>query len=299
MELRDTIKEIIKNHCENGGMILGQCLSAVGWVNNTIDPETKNLIELPMTDVAATDIAAGAAVAGRRPILVIRFQDFLLLNGNALIVFAAKRKEIFGKSCPVFVRAIGREGKGTGNSHSGKLHSTFMHFPGLRIWAPITPMEYKACWNDFMLNDEPLICFEHQATFDNDEEFYSTFQKDADITIFAISFARINALKAIDILKKEGIVCNIIYLIQLRPYSVCDTVVELLRKSKRGLVVDTGFETCGAGRDFAYQLTQASGIIVKAIGLEDKSVGVAKGYENLTPSSEKIVETVKKMVCND
>ena len=294
--LRDTIREIIKKHLETGGLIGGQCLSAVGFVNNTIPNQTKGVIEAPMSDVGFADIMVGTAIAGRRPILVIRFQDFLLLNGNALIVFAAKRKEIFGKSCPIFVRALAREGKGTGNSHSGKLHSMFMHFPGLRIWAPITSGEYRACWKDFMEHDDPLICFEHQSTFDNDKELNSLCQKDADITIFAISFARFNALEAVDILKRDGIKCNIVHLVQLRPYSVCDTVVEMLRKSKRGLVIDTGFEICGAGRDFAYQLTQVSGVIVKAIGLEDKSVGVSKKHENLTPSSKKIVETVKEML---
>jgi len=295
-DLKETIREITKNHCENGGMIFGQCLSAVGWVNNTIDPETKNLIELQMTDVAGADIAVGAAITGRRPILVIRFQDFLLLNGNALIVFAAKRKKIFGKSCPIFVRALAREGNGTGNSHSGKLHSMFMHFPGLRIWAPVSPGEYKACWSDFMRNDDPLICFEHRTTFNNDKEFHSVSQENADIAIFAISLARFNALEAIDILKKDGIKCDMFHLAQLRPYSVCDASAQSLKKSKRGLVIDTGFETCGAGRDFAYQLTQASGVVVEAMGIKDKSVGVAKEYENSTPSAEEIAQKVKEML---
>lgn len=294
--LRDTIRGIIKNHLDEGGLIGGQCLSAVGFVDNTIPDQTKGIIEAPMSDVGFADIMVGTAIAGRRPILVIRFQDFLLLNSNALIVFAAKRKEIFGKSCPIFVRALAKEGDGTGNSHSGKLHSMFMHFPGLRIWCPITPREYKACWKDFMDNDDPLICFEHRATFDNDKEFYSETQKDADITIFAISLARINALKAVELLKKDGIKCNMIHLIQLRPYSVCDTVIEILKKSKRGLVIDTGYESCGASRDIAYQLTHASGVIVEALGLEDKSAGVAKGYENLTPSVEKITEKIREII---
>jgi acetoin:2,6-dichlorophenolindophenol oxidoreductase subunit beta len=56
--LAETIKEITRIHLEqNNGLILGQCLSAVGWVNNTV-PDCKNIVELPMSDVAAAGIAA-------------------------------------------------------------------------------------------------------------------------------------------------------------------------------------------------------------------------------------------------
>lgn len=289
----ETIKKITRKHLEKDGLLFGQAIKAVGWINNTV-PDCKNIIELPMSDVSNMGIACGAAIAGRRPIIVIRFQDFMWLNGSVLVNYAAKSKDILGTPTPIFVRVLAKDNAGC--VHSGKLHSMFMHFPGLRIWAPITPGEYRACWNDFMQNDDPVICFEHRATFENDKEFCSVYQKDADITIFAISFARLNALEAIDILKKDGIKCNMIHLIQLKPYKVCDTIVEILRKSKRGLVIDTGFETCGAGRDFAYQLTEASGIIVKAIGLEDKSVGIAKEHKNLTLSLEKIIKAVKELI---
>lgn len=294
--LRETIKEVIQNHLDKGGLIGGQCLSAVGFVNNTIPDQTKGVIEAPMSDVGFADIMVGTAIAGRRPIVVIRFQDFLLLNGNALIMFAAKRKEIFGKSCPIFVRAIAREGNGTGNSHSGKLHSMFMHFPGLRIWAPITPLEYKECWKDFMEHDDPLICFEHALTLNNKDEMQEVRKCEPSFTLFGVSYARMNILKAADTLKRYGIDCDYFPITKLRPFQISKSWVESLQESQAGLVVDTGFETCGAARDIAYQLTQASGVIVGALGLEDKSVGVAKEYENLTPSVERIIKEVFKKI---
>jgi len=294
--LRDIIREITRKHLEeNNSMIMGQCLSAVGWVNGTV-PDTQGVVELPMTDVAGADIACGVAITGRRPILVLRFQDFLLLNGNALAIFAAKRKEIFQKSCPLFVRALAKEGNGTGNSHSGKLHSTFMHFPGLRIWAPITPNEYQACWDDFMQHDDPTICFEHRSTFDNEEEFKNLITPNADITVFAISLARINAKEAVGQLWKEGVICNLIAIPQLKPFTLSNESIDCLEQSGRGLVVDTGYETCGAARDIAYQYSVANNVIVEAMGLKEVSAGVARGKENLTPSAEEIMVKVKSML---
>ena len=70
-KLKDTIKRISKKHLlENNGLLLGQCLTAVGWVGGTV-PELKEkdgIIELSMADVAGGGIAVGAALAGRRPL---------------------------------------------------------------------------------------------------------------------------------------------------------------------------------------------------------------------------------------
>lgn len=290
--LRETIKEITREHLEKrNGLIMGQCLSAVGWVDNTV-PDTKGVVELPMTDVAGSDLACGCAVAGRLPILVIRFQDFLTLNGNALVYFAAKRKRIFQKECPVFVRALAKEGDGTGNSHSGKLHSWFMHYPELRCYAPITPEEYKETFNDFLNYKDPLICFEHRSTFDVDTN-YKNIIKDADITIFAISLARLEAIKAVKELEEMGIRCNLVHIWKLRPFELD---YEALNRSNCGLVVDTSFETCGASRDIAYQYMVNTDKKVHALGLEDKSAGCRKGEENLTPNAEKIINKVLCLV---
>ena len=70
--LRETIKEISRNHLEkNNGVLLGQALTAVGWVNGTV-PNCKGVLELSMADVAGAGITVGTAIVGRRPIFVIR-----------------------------------------------------------------------------------------------------------------------------------------------------------------------------------------------------------------------------------
>jgi len=277
--LRDTIKGILENH---DGYIIGQCLSAVGWVNGTIP--NRNIIELPMVELTGAGIATGMALAGKRPILVIRFQDFLIQNGSILINFAAKRKDLFGKSCPLFVRTLAQEGNGTGGTHSGKLHSTFMHFPGFRIYAPITPNEYKECWEDFMVHDDPAICFEHRNTFDNEEDIKDIYNPGAKFTIYAISLARMNALKV-----AKELHCNFVNIYKLKPLEFQSVFTE-------GLVVDTGFETCSAGRDIAYQLMLDTGKRHEAMGLKDISVGCRKDTENLTPTEEEILKKCKALV---
>ena len=109
----------------------------------------KGIIELQMTDVAGAGYAVGCALAGARPIFVIRFQSFLWLNSSPIVMHAAKTKEIFGYNCPVFVRAIASEGIGSGPLHTNCYHSPFASMPGLQICAPMTPYEYKNIWKAF------------------------------------------------------------------------------------------------------------------------------------------------------
>lgn len=291
----ETIKEISRRHlCENNGLLLGQALTAVGWVNNTV-PDCPGIIELSMADVAGSGIAVGAALAGRRPIFVLRFQDFLFLNGSIIVNYAAKTKEFFAKGTPIFVRAIATEGKGAGPVHSGKLHSIFMHFPGFYVCSPMTPKEYEEVWRIFMGQDDPMVVSEHRCSFNNAEEMPDIIRDDADITIYAISAARFNVNIAAEALEQDGIKCNIVHIIWLKPFILTDRLLRPLKQSKAGIVVDSGFQIAGASQAIAYELMFETGIPVKALGLYDRSVGVTLETENLTPDANRIAEIARHL----
>ena len=113
--IRDLSKKILD---KNKGIVIGQCLSAVGWVQNTVPAQKKGIVELPMTDVAGAGFAVGASLAGIRPIFILRFQSFLWLNASPIVNHAAKSKEIFGYGAPVFIRAIASEGSSSGPLHT-------------------------------------------------------------------------------------------------------------------------------------------------------------------------------------
>jgi pyruvate dehydrogenase E1 component beta subunit len=290
----DTIREISRQHLEkNNGLLLGQSISAVGWVNNTV-PDCAGIIELPMTDVAGAGIAVGTAMVGRRPIFVIRFQDFLILNGSQLIFYAAKSKELHGRSTPIFVRAIAADG--IGPVHSGVVHSIFMHFPGFRVCSPMTPKEYQAIWDDFMAHDDPMIVSEHRTSFSNTEELDDIIHPDACITLYPISATRFAALKAAEQLATEGILCNVIHLLWLKPFVADERLVQPLLNSKRGMVIDAGHEIAGASQAIAYQLTQATGIPVKALGLEDRTKCLCHPLKNEIPTADRIAATIRTIL---
>lgn len=289
--LAETIKEITRRHLEEGGgMLLGQSISAVGWVNGTV-PDCKGIVELPMTDIAGAGFAVGAAMVGRRPIFVIRFQDFLMLNGSPLINYAAKCKTLHGKSAPVFVRAIASDGLGP--VHSGVLHSLFMHFPGFRVWAPMSPGEYRQCWDDYMENDDPVLASEHRTSFALSEEFPDLTDPHAELTVYAISSPRFEVARAAEILAGDGIRINIVHLVKLKPLELGERELSPLRSSGRGLVIDAGYEICGASQAVASALTEATGLPVNALGLQDDTKCLCPPYQNKAPDAEAIVARIR------
>jgi acetoin:2,6-dichlorophenolindophenol oxidoreductase subunit beta len=292
--LASTIKEITRNHLENhNGLLLGQSISAVGWVNNTV-PDCKGIVELPMTDVAGSGIAVGAAIVGRRPIFVIRFQDFLILNGSQLIFYAAKVKELHNQTAPIFIRAIGTEG--IGPCHSGNLHNIFMHFPGFNVFAPITPKEYEETWDYFMQNDKPMMCSEHRDTFQNSEEMDDILVQDAHITICAISATRLETKKAIEKLSQQNIKCNFVNIFKLKPFTLPENVIETLKSSKHILVVDSSYEIAGAAQAIAYEIGKEINQFVHILGVKDFTKCLVEPYQNRYPNSEQIVEEVHKII---
>lgn len=292
----ETIKEITRHHLTEGnGLLLGQCVSAVGWIGGTV-PDCKGLVEIPMTDIAGPAFAVGCAIMGRRPIFVVRYQGFMWYNASSLVNYAARSKQVWGQPAPVFIRAIGMEGNGIGHTASSSLHSLFMHPPGLPVAAPMTPGEYRAVWDHFMRHDDPIYVSEHRRSFPITEEMPDMMVDRSQITLIAISAARLNALEALDKLKESGINADSFHLLWLKPFEASPRLLESLKKTKLGLVVDCDFEITGASRSIAYELMHVSSVPVHALGLDDRVCGVAARVENITPSSDKIYETVLRLL---
>ncbi|MBQ26703.1 MAG: hypothetical protein CMH81_00960 [Nitrospiraceae bacterium] len=293
----ETIRDISREHiAKHNGILLGQCLTAVGWVQNTVPAQAEGIVELPMTDVSGAGIAVGAAIMGRRPIFIIRFQSLLWLNASPIVNHAAKAKSVFGYPAPVFVRAIGSEGDSTGPIHTNCFHSLFMHMPGLPVCAPMTPNEYVQIWNWYMTHDDPLLVSEHRRSYTSRQEMPDQVHHDAHITIYAMSAARFNAVEAVEVLGHRGVRCNLVHLLWLKPFDLTQRVMEPLKASGHGIVVDSAYEIAGASQSVAYELMYATGCPVKAVGQADRSPGVAKRLENGTPTTMRIVDTVEMML---
>jgi pyruvate/2-oxoglutarate/acetoin dehydrogenase E1 component len=295
--VRDTIKEITRKHLsEDKGKCYGQCLTAVGWVGGTLPEmyEEEGMVEFSMADVAGGAIATGIALAGGRPMYVVRYQGFQWYNLASVVNYAAKSKEIWNRSCPIFVRSIAMEG-GVGPVAGSSHHSMAQRMPGIKVASPMTPGEYQNVYDCFMNEDEPYYISEHRKSYDNTEELENIILPTADFTIFPISITRLEMKKLVDLAKQENISLNIIHQLWIKPFIVEDSWKIALDNSKfGGLVTDDDYVE-GTASSIANELSLATGKRVWTLGLEPRTAGFHPTVDNLPPSAEQIIKKLKQI----
>lgn len=295
--VRDTIKEITRKHlATNQGKCYGQCLTAVGWVGGTLPEmyEEEGMVEFSMADVAGGAIATGIALAGGRPIYVVRYQGFQWYNLASVVNYAAKSKEIWNRSCPIFVRSIAMEG-GVGPVAGSSHHSMAHRMPGIKVIAPMTPGEYQYAYDSFMLDDDPYYISEHRKSYDNTEELDNVIHSVADFTIFPISITRLEMKKLVQLAEQEGIKLNIIHQLWIKPFIVENSWKIALDNSKYGGLVTDDDYVEGTASSIANELSLATGKRVYTLGLEPRTAGFHPSVDNLPPSAEQILEKLKQI----
>ena len=299
LSLRDTIKQTIKNYLlYDNGLVMGQCLTAVGWVGGTLPEfhEKDGMVDISMADVAGGGFAVGAALAGRKPIYVIRYQGFNWYNSVSIINYAAKSKELWDVPCSMFVRSIAMEG-GIGPVAGSSHHSLYYRMPGIRIISPMTPNEYIKAFKQFLNSDDVFYISEHRKSYDMKEEMEDIFNNNPDITIFALSITRFEAMNVPALAKENlGVNINIVNIVDIKPLSLKQEALDSLKSSKFGGIVLDDDYVDGIAKNIALDLNHLTGKKVNVLGLDDKSAGFYPEVDNLPPSKFKILNLVKKII---
>ena len=222
----------------------------------------------PLSEDAMTGAAIGMALAGLRPIHVHIRMDFLLLAMNQLLNVAAKSRYMYGGrvNLPLVVRAMIGKSWGQGAQHSQGLHGMFLHVPGIKVVAPSTPYDAKGCLAAAVRDDNPvlfvehrLLHFQHGAVPADDYTVLPGKARVAvpgdDVTVVGISYMQVEALRAVKYLEDVGVRAEVIDPIWLNPLDI-DTIVQSVRRTRRLLVVDTAWTTCGVASEIVAQVSE-------------------------------------------
>lgn len=268
--------------------------------------------DTPLSEDAMTGVAIGAALAGARPIHVHQRMDFLLLCMNQLVNIAAKSSYMFAGavSVPIVVRAVIGRSWGQGAQHSQAFHSYFMHVPGLRVAAPVTPHDAKGCLIAAIRDNNPVIFMENRMLYNLSgivpEEPYEvpfgkarTLTQGDDITIVGISHMVVECVRAKHLLEEVGLAAEVIDPVTLTPLDI-DTIAASVERTGRLLVVDNGWTTCGAAAEILASVVErlqgTRAFVVKRLGYAPTPCPTTKPLENLFyPSARTIALTAHKM----
>lgn len=224
--------------------------------------------DTPLCEEAMTGFGLGAAINGMRPIHIHIRIDFLLLAMNQLVNMVSSYVYSTGgkQKVPLVIRAVVGRGWGQGYQHSKTLHSYFAHIPGLKVVLPTTPRDAKGLLISAIRDDNPVIFIEHRwlywAVDEVPEEPFALpigegniLRQGKDITVVATSWMCVEAMKAAEILAREGVSVEIVDPRTIAPFD--DTLaVESARKTGHCIVADNDWLDCGFSAEVAARISE-------------------------------------------
>lgn len=285
--------------------------------------------DTPISEIAITGAAIGAAMTGLRPVLEIQFNDFLACAMDQVCNQAAKVRFMLGGQVkiPLVIRApVGATGRAA--QHSQSLEAWFMHTPGLKVVFPSTPYDAKGLLKTAIRDDNPVMFFEHKLLYgaaspggkaktavdDLNEAFKPAPEEDYtipfgiadikksgnDVTVVATGFMVHRCIKAAQKLGEEGIDVEVIDPRTLVPLDKT-TIIRSVEKTGRIVIVSEDVLTCGVASEISAVVAENALFYldapVKRVSVPDTPIPFAPVMEQaVLPQEEQIIQEIKSVV---
>ena len=315
VEFRAALREALDEELANDPTVVlfGEDVAAAGGVFavttglfEKYGPD--RVFDTPISELAMTGAAFGAAVNGMRPVLEIMFGDFLALSMDSLINQASKYWFLTGgrQSVPLVIRSVVGAGGRFGAIHSQMPVSWLMGVPGLKIVTPSTPASAKGLLKAAIRDPNPVLFFEHKRLYSkkgpvNDGAVIplgvaEVVREGTDITLVSAMKSVDDCLEAAEKLDGDGISAEVIDLQTLRPLDL-QTILASLAKTNRMAVIEEGPRTGGwAGEVLSLAVEHGLGDIDDAwrITTPDSPVPYSPPLEDdFLPGAERIASEVR------
>ena len=296
--------------------VIGQGLWSPWYVGNTMKELDKKygrerVIDTPVSESAVTGAAVGASLCGMKPIVVHPRMDFMLYAMDSIVNQAAKWSYMFGgqANAPVTIRAIINRGGSQGAQHSQALHSWFAHIPGLRVVMPSTVQDARDLLISSVLCPDPVLYIDDRWLYEQKEEIEPIVEKPlhlirprclrdgSDITIIGSGYSTFLANKIAEIISDKNINAEVFDLRVLNPLHIDDLKYSVM-KTKRLLVIDSGWRSCGMASEVITAIMEKISINTllappKRITLADCPAPSSENHEKeYYPSLDKITEFI-------
>jgi pyruvate/2-oxoglutarate/acetoin dehydrogenase E1 component len=262
IEFREAVRQALDEELERDERVflMGEDVAVAGGVF-AVTPGLlerhgpDRVIDTPISELAMTGAAYGAALTGKRPVLEIMFGDFLALSMDSLINQATKYWFLTGgrQSVPLVIRSVVGAGGRFGAIHSQMPVSWLMGIPGLKIAAPSTPADAKGLLKAAIRDENPVIFFEHKRLYSVKGEVNGdvvplgraqVVREGGDVTLVSAMKGVHDCLAAADELAGQGVAAEVVDLRTIRPVDL-DTVLASVEKTNRIAVVEEGPLTGG------------------------------------------------------
>lgn len=256
MILRDNFDALFSKYPEV--LIFGEDAGNIGDVNQGLVGLQEKYGELRVADVGIREASIigqgiGMALRGLRPIAEIQYLDYLLYAIQIMSDdLATLQYRTAGKQkAPLIVRTRGHRLEGIW--HSGSPMGMIINaIRGIHVLVPRNMTKAAGFYNTLLECDEPALVVEclngyrlkekmplNYGEFKTPIGVVETIKKGADITLVSYgSTLRLVEQAAKELLKENGIDCEIIDIQSLLPFDVNHDIVKSIAKTNRLLIID-------------------------------------------------------------
>jgi len=253
--------------------VLGQGVATGGWfgAEKGLADEfgRERVIDSGIAEAFEAGLAAGAAIAGMKPVINMGFGDFALIAGDEIFHKLGKWRYMHGLDVPmtaVVIFPIGVMG-GAGPEHSSCPEVLGMHFPGLKVVVPATPADARGLMTAALREPNPVLFHSvnslgfQRGEVPLDPDFVVPIGKGivrrAGSALTAITYGSMveRTLAAAERLAREGVEIEVIDLRSLVPLD-WELVLASVRRTHRAMVVHEAMKTAGPGAEIAAQIQE-------------------------------------------
>ena len=273
----------------------------------------KRVIDTPISELGFAGIGVGSTMTGNRPIIEFMTFNFALVGIDQIINNAAKIRQMSGGQfpCPIVFRGPTGSAGQLAATHSQAFESWFANCPGLKVVIPSNPYDAKGLLKSAIRDNDPVIFMESEQMYgvkgEVPEEEYLLPIGVADIKktgsdVTVVSFGKIfkSALKAVEILEKEGIFCELIDLRTVRPLDV-ETIIESVKKTNRLVILEEAWPFGNVSTEIAYQVQDIAFDYLDAPIQKINTADTPAPYSPVLlkewlPNHEDVIRSVKKVL---
>ncbi len=313
--IRAALREELKR--DERVFLMGEDIGAAGGVfkvTETLFEEfgPRRVIDTPISEVAITGAAFGAALTGLVPIVELMFSDFVEVAMDQIANQIARKAYLScGEKVGIVIRMASGAGISFGPQHSQSPEAWFAHTPGLITILPSCPRDAKGLLKSAIRSGNPVMFFEHKLLYPvegpvpEDEELIPIGKAEikqigSDVTLVSAGNTLNNCLEAAAKLESDNISAEVIYLRTLYPLD-SRTVFDSVEKTGRVLIVEEDVGFCGWGAEVAAQIADESVYSLKApvkrVAAPYAPIPFSPALEKIyLPSTEKIYSVAKALI---
>lgn len=292
--------------------VYGGCFGVTRGFLEEFGPE--RIMDTPISEGGFMGVAVGAAMAGYRPVVELMYSDFVTCAMDLICNQAAKQRFMLGGqvNMPLVVRAPAGCGTGAAAQHSQSLEAWFCHVPGLKVIMPSTPYDAKGLLKAAIRENNPILFFEHKLLYATEGEVpegdyvlpigkADVKREGKDLTIISYSMTLQKALRAAEMLEKDGIDAEVLDLRTLSPLDA-DAIIGSAKKTGRVLITHESVQNFGVGAEVASLIADSEAFFrlkgpVRRFGGENIPIPYSPGLEaQAVPQAETICEKAKELL---